>query len=293
MRPVRICGALLLLSLALASPAWAGPPVVVLTHDLLPKADLRFIDGGAQLVYTLEESPTQFSLLQLDLESGESTRLHPQADTSEFEAAYSANSQRMAFVQSRGNLTLRLVVRDLADNAEYTLEPGGGFSGMRSPTLAPDGSRVVISVPAGGGQHLIAYDSRLQDRQELTQGDGLYSWPAFSPDGALLACGGSLAGDYEIMLLPLDGGPAVQLTQSAGLDARPAWSPDGRRIAWTSNRDGNYEIYVCDRDRQHVQRITEHAERDDYPAWHPDGRLAWVREQDGASEIVLTEAVLE
>ena len=223
--------------------------------------------------------------MRLKLADRSVERLHPQALTNEFEIAFSPDERYWAFVQSRANLNLKLVIRDLKEGKEAVFDPGAGFAGMRHPTIF--GNRVVFSIPAGNGQLLQSVNLQAGDRKSLP-GTGLNHWPAFSPDGKRLAFGSSKDGDFEIYTMDPEGGNVTRLTHSPGLDMRPAWSPDGKRLAFISNRDGRYEAYVMQADGAGVQRLTNHPERDDYPAWHPDGkRLALVSERDGQFDLYL------
>jgi TolB protein len=260
-----------------------------LTRDGRLKMDPTFIRGGEEIVYTIEEKPQQMSLMRLKLADGSVERFHPQALTTEFEASFTTDGRFYTFVQNRANLSLKLVIRDVKENKDAVFDPGGGFSGMRRPSIAPDAGRVIFSIPADNGQQIQSVNRMGQDRKSLTS-SGFNSWPAYSPDGKRIAFGSSRDGDYEIYVMDADGGKVRRLTKSPGLDARPAWSPDGKRIAFTSNRDGNYEIYVMNADGTKLQRVTNHPERDDYAAWHPDGKqLVIVSERSGKSDLYLVE----
>jgi Tol biopolymer transport system component len=260
-----------------------------LTRDGRLKMDPVFLRGGEELVFTLQETPVQMSLMRLKLTDGSVERLHPQATASEFEAAFSPDGRYCAFVQSRANLNLKLIIRDTKQNRDAVFDPGGGFAGMRRPSIAPDLSRVVFSIPSPTGQQIASVNLQGQDRKDLTQA-GLNNGPTYSPDGRQIAFGSSRDGNFEIYVMNADGSNARRLTNSPALDVRPAWSPDGKRIAFTSNRDGNYEIYVMNADGSEPRRITHHAERDDYAVWHPDGRhLAMVSERNGRFDLYVLE----
>ncbi len=261
-----------------------------LTRDGRMKMDPVFVSGGKELVFTVQEKAVQWSLMRLNLTDGTVSRLHPQANTSEFEPAFSADLRYYTFVQSRGNLNLKLVIRDTKLDRDAVFDPGGGFAGMRRPSIAPDNSRILFSIPTATGQQIASVNLQGKDRQFLTRTSGVNNWPAFSPDGKQIAFGSSRDGNFEICVMNADGSNVHRLTRSAGLDMRPAWSPDGKRIAFTSNRDGNYEIYVMNADGSDVRRVTNHAERDDYPAWHPDGKhLAMVSERKGRFDVYMME----
>ena len=62
---------------------------VHLTTDGTFKTDPIFIQGGAELVYTVQETPSLLAFLRrLKLADRSSERLHPAATTSEFEPSH-------------------------------------------------------------------------------------------------------------------------------------------------------------------------------------------------------------
>jgi TolB protein len=260
-----------------------------LTTDGRIKMDPCFVRDGSEVVFTVQEKPTQFCLMRLKLDDGSVERLHPSAETSEFEATFTGDGRFYAFVQSRGNLNLKLVIRDTKQNRDAVFDPGGGFVSLRRPSIAPDGSRVIFSLPGNNGQQIESVDSQGQERKALTH-SALNSWPAYAPDGKRIAFASSSDGDFDIYVMNADGSNVQRLTKNPGLDMRPTWSPDGQKIAFTSNRDGNYEIYVINADGSALRRVTRNTERDDYAAWHPDGKwLVFVGERRGRSDLYLVE----
>jgi len=58
-----------------------------------------------------------------------------------------------------------------------------------------------------------------------------------SPDGRSIAYSSDSAGNFDIWVKPLDGGPARQLTNSPAPETQPAWSPDGTRIVFRIEGD--------------------------------------------------------
>jgi TolB protein len=260
-----------------------------LTTDGRQKFDPVFVRGGEEIVFTMLDSPTRTSLMRLKLADGSVERLHKDANTAEFEPAFSPDGRYYCFVQNRGNLNLKLVIRDTTQNKDALFDPGGGFAGMRHPTIAPDNSRIVFSIADATGQQLYVVDMQGQNKKTLTK-ESLNHWPGFSPDGKQIVFGSSRDGDFDLYVMNADGGNVRRITKSVGLDMRPRWSPDGKRIAFTSNRDGNYKIYMMDADGGNLQRITHNDDRDDFAAWHPDGkRLAMVCERAGKSDLYLVE----
>lgn len=102
---------------------------------------------------------------------------------------------------------------------------------------------------------------------QLTSTQGVDLFPAFSPDGSLLAYS-SLRGDrYELFIRQLaPGGREIQITSDEGQNIQPAWSPDGKMLAYHSrNRHG---IWIRPSLGGLPKQLTEFGAS---PEWSPDG----------------------
>ncbi|MFN0051725.1 MAG: TolB family protein [Planctomycetales bacterium] len=260
-----------------------------LTTDGRLKSSPVFADrSGTELIYVLQERPVQFRLMRLKLADQSVVPIHPQQTKTEFEPAVSLDGNLLAYVQSRGNLSLALVIHDARSGKEVEVPPGAGFSGPRSPVFSPDGTRVLFSYPDQGRQRIYSVNLEARDQKTIIDSDGVNNWPDFSPDGQRIVFASTRDDDYEIYSAAADGSDLRRLTNSPRQDIRPRFAPDGSRIAFMSARDGNYEIYVMNADGSHLCRVTDHPESDDYPAWHPDGkRLVIVSERSGRHDLSL------
>lgn len=264
----------------------ADEPIRITTDGHLKRDPVFLNPQGTELLYVLLDKPNRLRLMKLSLGSGLSTPLHPDETRSEFEPAVSADGRYLAFVQNRGNLSLAMVVQDLVDNKTAELPPGGGFSGMHSPTFTRDNSRIFFSYPEERRQSIFSVDLECKNRKTVMDSVGVNNWPHFSPNGQRLVFSSTRDDDYELYVSNADGSNLQRLTNSPRQDIRPKFSPDGRRIAFTSSRDGNYEIYVMTVDGGDVMRVTNHPEQDDYAIWQPDGRrLIVVSERSGQFDL--------
>ncbi len=263
-----------------------------MTNDGRLKSTPVFVDrSGAELIYVVQERPVQFRLVRLKLADLSVAPVDPPQTNTEFEPACSPDGRLLAFVQSRANLSLALVIRDVSVGKAFEVPPAGGFAGPRSPAFSADGKRVLFSFPEQGRQRIYSVNLEAGDRQTIVDSDGVNNWPDCSPDGRRIVWSSTRDDDYEIYDAAIDGSDVRRLTSSVKQDIRPRYSPDGSRIAFMSNRDGNYEIYVMRSDGADVHRVTEHPESDDYPAWHPNGRqLVIVSERDGRHDLYLVPA---
>jgi TolB protein len=275
--------------LALPVGLLRGGEPVRLTFDGRLKFSPVFFNGGKEVIYADLEKPEQFRLQRLNLATKAVEPLHPKAAASEFEPAVSADGRFYAFLRTRGTLSVGVVIRNAATGAEVEVPPGTGFSGLRAPALAPDGSRALYSF-ADGQQHIWSVDARGRDPKALTKGEGVNTEPCYSPDAKRIAFSSTRDGNYEIYVMDADGSNVRRLTNSPYRDIRPRFSPDGKRITFTSHRDGNAEIYVMNAEGSAQRRLTHNPDRDDYPTWHPDGRrLIFVSERDGKHDLYMLE----
>ena len=123
---------------------------------------------------------------------------------------------------------------------------------------------------------------------QLSFGEGLEEWPAWSPDGKLLAYVAEVDGFRQLFVRPMSGGSDRQLTQGRRDHIQPAWSPDGARIAFVrgatatgklepSEADGYYfegaELWTLELSSGREAKLFDNGFN---PSYSPDGqRLAF------------------
>jgi len=111
---------------------------------------------------------------------------------------------------------------------------------------------------------------------QITATPELDLFPAFSPDGGVIAYSSLRNGKFEIFARQLaPGGGEVQITSDGAQNLQPAWSPDGKLIAYHSrNRRGVWTIPAFG---GVAKQLTEFGAA---PAWSPDGE--WIVFQSDA-----------
>ena len=261
-----------------------------LTDDGVNKRDPQFVENGRYLVYCVDDGPDLIRMLRMDMATRVTVPVFNDAGNKhQLEPSFSTDGRFVAFTECTGNLTARLVIRDMEKKKDAAVTHGGR-GGTRSPVVSPDGKRDVYAFAETGPQQLWSVNTDGMDKKQLTQCSGISNWPSFTPDGKTIVFSNSRENNYEVYSMSLDGSNDRRLTNNSLMDIRPVISPDGRQIAFVSTRAGSYEIYVMNIDGTNIRRLTYSEERDDYPAWHPNGReLVVVSERDGAFALYLLE----
>lgn len=142
-----------------------------------------------------------------------------------------------------------------------------------SPTISwsPDGRTILIDGPGEAADpqkfwisHILAVDVASKSVRRLTDGEGSFGDPAFSPDGTRIAFLGYPRHDKpapyaDIHVMPAGGGTPQRLTQD--LSDSPSsihWAPDGRSLLFALNDEGYRNLMRVDLDGR-LRQLTEGA----------------------------------
>jgi eukaryotic-like serine/threonine-protein kinase len=121
------------------------------------------------------------------------------------------------------------------------------------PSLAPDGTRLAISIVPD-----VSYDA--------------------------------VAQTSNVWIKRLDRGPSTKLTLEEKTDRYGAWTPDGRSVTFSSNLSGSFDLWTKRADNSTQAVLQLHEKRGVFsPRWSPDGK--WLvfrtdRYQAGAGDIL-------
>jgi dipeptidyl aminopeptidase/acylaminoacyl peptidase len=188
---------------------------------------------------------------------------------------------RIAYTSRRVDVGLRLV--DLGGSRR-----GGVFGDVRRFSdstridvpgrFSADGKRVAfLSDRSGYPEAWIANADGSGLRQATTLHATELLVGGWSPDQRRLVVDADIAGNSDVYVIRLDGGPPVRLTTEPGFDGLTEWSSDGRWIYFTSNRSGRIEVWRVPADGGPATRLTRNGGAQ--PREAPDGRMLFYLDQ--------------
>jgi dipeptidyl aminopeptidase/acylaminoacyl peptidase len=98
----------------------------------------------------------------------------------------------------------------------------------------------------------------------------LHGW---SPDSKFLTYCAERNGNFDIYIIPSEGGEEIRLTTAEGLDDGPEYSPDGRHIWFNSVRSGLMQVWRMNADGSEQTQMTfDENSNAWFPHVSPDGQ---------------------
>jgi Tol biopolymer transport system component len=117
--------------------------------------------------------------------------------------------------------------------------------GARPFSWLPDSHRIVFGAqqPTATALHLWSADLENGNIEPVTVSSTEESYPAVAPDGHRIAFVAAPA-DWDVVEIPIDGGPMRPLISTPRYESWPAWSPLGPQLVYTASRNGLFELWV-------------------------------------------------
>lgn len=151
-----------------------------------------------------------------------------------------------------------------------------GLSVISSPTLSPEGKRVVFSaIDRTGKPDLFLYHMDADSLERLTDDSFAEQDPDFHPRDEVILfssdrCQGMGAESHGIYRMDLRTREIMALTCGEAVDACPDWSSDGGSFLFSSDRDGTYDIYLYEVTTRAISRQTSVLGGVTLPSFLPD-----------------------
>jgi len=111
--------------------------------------------------------------------------------------------------------------------------------------LSEDGNLVVYSVynKSESTFNIKILDLNTSSTVEVISSKDIIDRPELSPDGKWIAYSWKVNGNWDIYVVPIEGGSPKRLTNSEDMDTNPRWRPDGAFIAYkTAPVSGDYNL---------------------------------------------------
>ena len=151
-----------------------------ITFDGSNKRDPIFIAQGKTLVYCLDQTDDLIRAVSLDLSDPDSAPvpLFDDDRSHQTELAYSPDERFVSFSECVGNLTGKLVIRDLGAKKDVIIKHSGRGA-YRTPVFAVDGKRVIYAfaekAPCNFGRCILKGGTKNKSRKLTGSVTGLLS----------------------------------------------------------------------------------------------------------------------
>jgi TolB protein len=102
---------------------------------------------------------------------------------------------------------------------------------------------------------------------QLTSEDADDAFPAFSPDGKLIAFSSTRGGNWNLYVMDSDGRNVTQITSGPSQDLHPSFSPDGTRLVYCSMgpRASQWELWIVNLQTNEKKMVGVGL----FPSWSP------------------------
>lgn len=221
---------------------WLWPQAAETPRALTEGVSPALSPDGRWLAFTSDRTGNlEVFVLDLTAPAGTEARNLTQHPANDDSPAWRADGQLIVFSSGRdGNAELYAMRPDGTDLVRLTNTVDRAEI---QPAFAPDGRLAYAALQDGVTRlYVREVDGRIQ---ALAEGPGQSKFPAWSPDGRLIAFASDRerAGVFELYELTVAEGTVRQLTNSGTQNGSPHYAPDGRLLIFDSNRDGNYDVY--------------------------------------------------
>jgi len=267
-------------------PARGGQPRRLTTDHL--NADHPAWSADGRYVYFSSHREGTLALWRISVSGGPPVRM-TFGTGPEGEPSLSKDGARLAY--STHAVRTDIVLVDVRSGERHEIP---GLVEVNTPTIAPDGSRVVFTTERHGSLDLwvqpLSGGRPQGDPIRLTDEPGSEDVPVFSPDGRWIAYGRVVGERREICIMPASGGRPLVFDDGPEEHMHPTWSPDGSKLAFVTRRNGGRHVWVRGvRNGAPIGEahpLTSGEGTDFLPAWSPDGStIAFIRSQGMAAEV--------
>jgi Tol biopolymer transport system component len=265
-----------------------GTDRVLLTDHPAEDFDPAWSPDGTMIAFrSHRDGHEEIYVMAADGSGQRNVTMNPATD---YSPTWSPDGTRIAFASNRdpdsGGNDIYTVMVDGSDPSRLTV--GGGID--EYPSWSPDGKEIAYACTGGrqlsdggGDFEVCVMNSDGSNQRQITDAPGISEYPAWSPDGRIIAFmttregwptlpdyvplgyDSEEFGEHEIFAMGANGEKPHNITRNGRESEEfPAWSPDGQQLIFT--RYGC--LVVSSRDGSASTQITGTACADGFPDWH-------------------------
>ncbi len=255
------------------------------------RRELSWSPDGRYFAY-LDGGPTDpvLALRVLRIEDGKTFDV-TDGRSQVYSPMWSADGRYLYFVSNRVGTTD--LWRQRMREGQSPGEPERVTAGVRMRTAAfsSDGKKLAYST-AGRVSNVFRVPilkdrpATWADAQQITFDEGaLIEQVDVSPDESRLLVSSDRAGNFDIWMLPSEGGAMQPVTTDPTPDWAPAWSPNGKEITFYAYRSGGREIWAQPVLGGPARQLTKGEWDNKYPTWSADGESLLFDSMRGGKDV--------
>lgn len=252
---------------------WDGHAQIALTSGKNLVLTPRFSPNGQDIAYLSFDRRGTAIVYVYNLISKKTSRLGIFNGLS-IAPHFSPDGKKIIFSLSRdGSTAIYTYCREKRELTKLTDNASGYIS--TSPCYAPNGDHIIFTSDRGEGREKIYLmekdgESEGKSAKRISQGDGTYSQPVWSPRGDLIAFTKKYQGQFYIGVMNTDGS-GERLIATGWLVEAPVWAPNGRLLMFAreeklGKNKIKRQLYTVDLSGFHLHALSAVNDASD-PAW--------------------------
>jgi TolB protein len=212
-----------------------GSAPLQITHDDADHEDPSWSPDGRKIAF-VHMTKNEERIYVMDPDGGNPQPVSP-VRTHAIHPEWSSDSTKIIYctdddLQPPHKNDSDIDVADLASGRITTLITGGVNT---FPDWSPDMKHIVFRRMLGEmNSEVFIADADGSNARNLTNHPAFDGWPAWSPDGKLIAFASNRNARYQIFVMKPDGTEVRLVANTEGRATVPRWSPDGKTIYFTN-----------------------------------------------------------